>query len=49
MGIARNIHEDAGVKKSLNVSETIPVTSSYDEIRKKVEYLCDELAQRAQS
>ena len=43
MGVARNIHEDAGVKKSLNVSETIPVTSNYQEIRRKVEALCDEL------
>lgn len=30
MGIAKNIHEDQGVKKSLNISETIPVTSNYD-------------------
>ena len=37
MGIAKNVHEDQGVKKSLNVSETIPVTSNYEEIKKKME------------
>ena len=47
MGIAKNVHEDQGVKKSLNVSETIPVTSNYEEIKKKMEQLSDELAQRA--
>ena len=49
LGIAKNIHEDQGVKKSLNISETIPVTSNYAEIKKKIEQLCDELAKRAQS
>ena len=36
LGIAKNIHEEQGVKKSLNVSETIPVTSNYEEIKKKI-------------
>lgn len=47
LGIAKNVHEDQGVKKSLNVSETIPVTSNYTDIKKKIEQLCEELAARA--
>ena len=40
-GIAQNTHEEQGVKKSLNVSETIPITSSYDVIKTKIEDLCE--------
>ena len=47
MGIAKNVHEDQGVKKSLNISETIPVTSNYDQIKNKIEQLCIELEKRA--
>lgn len=47
MGISRNVHEDQGVKKSLNISETIPVTTSYEQIRQKIEQLCEELEKRA--
>ena len=46
-GIAKNTHEEQGVKKSLNVSETIPITTCYETIKGKVETLCDELSQRA--
>lgn len=49
LGISRNIHEDAGVKKSLNVSETIPVTSEYEVIKAKLVYLSNEMSLRAQS
>ena len=35
------------MKKSLNVSETIPITTNYDVIKGKIESLCDELSQRA--
>ena len=47
MGIAKNEHEDQGVKKSLNISETLPVTSEYEVIRKKIDELSTELAARA--
>ena len=47
LGIAKNVHEDQGVKKSLNISETIPVTTNYDHIKKKIEQLCEELEKRA--
>lgn len=49
MGIAKNVHEDQGVKKSLNISETIPVTSNYDAIRAKIETLAVELCKRAKN
>ena len=49
MGIAKNIHEEQGVKKSLNISETIPVTSNYEEIKNKIEQLCEELSSRSKN
>ena len=30
LGIARNVHEDQGLKKSLNISETFQITSDYE-------------------
>lgn len=30
MGIAKNVHEDPGLKKSLNVSKTFSVISEYN-------------------
>ncbi len=47
LGIAKNTHEEIGIKKSINVSQTFPIMSDYDQIKKKLEDLCDELAQRA--
>jgi nucleotidyltransferase/DNA polymerase involved in DNA repair len=47
LGIAKNTHDDTGIKKSVNVSKTFAVTGDYDQIKKKMEELCDELAQRA--
>ena len=49
MGIAKNIHEEQGVKKILNISETIPVTSNYEEIKNKIEQLCEELSSRSKN
>jgi len=47
MGIAKDIHEDQGLKKSLNISETFPTTSDYEQIKTKIEQLCEELERRA--
>jgi DNA polymerase kappa len=44
LGIAKNTHEDIGIKKSINVSQTFPPTADYDQIKKKMEELCAELA-----
>lgn len=48
LGIARNTHEEQSIKKSINVSETIPITANYEIIKGKLETLCNELSERAQ-
>ena len=47
LGIARNIHEDQGLKKSLNISETFTAITDYEQIKSKIEKLCQELESRA--
>ena len=47
LGIAKNVHEDQGLKKSLNCSETFPAISEYTLLKDKVEKLCKELDERA--
>eukprot|EP00347_Sterkiella_histriomuscorum_P000041 403377409 len=47
IGIARNTHEEAGIKKSLNISQTFQVLSEFIQIKAKLEELCEELEQRA--
>ena len=49
LGIARNVHEDQGLKKSLNISETFQITSDYEQIKAKLEKLCKELEGRAKN
>lgn len=46
MGIAKNIHEDGGLKKSLNVSETFPMISGYKEMKDKIIEMSTNLYQR---
>ncbi len=33
MGIAKNTHEEVGIKKSMNVSQTFPCMSDYEGIK----------------
>ena len=47
LGLAKNVHEDQGLKKSLNCSETFPMITDYLLIKEKVEKLCHELDDRA--
>ncbi|CDW79370.1 dna polymerase iv kappa [Stylonychia lemnae] len=47
MGIARNTHDETGLKKSLNVSQTFQVLSEYNQIKQKLEELCEEMEARA--
>lgn len=47
LGVAKNVHEDAGVKKSLNCSETFPLISDYDKMKEKLAKLCKDLDERA--
>jgi hypothetical protein len=47
LGVAKNVHEDIGLKKSLNCSETFPLVHEYDELKEKISRLCKELDQRA--
>ena len=47
LGIAKNLHEDSGVKKSLNCSETFPSISDYNQLLEKLKKLCNELDERA--
>ena len=48
LGIAKNTHEECGIKKSINVSQTVATMSDYDQIKNKLIELCTEMAQRAQ-
>ena len=43
MGLSKNTHEDIGIKKSINVSQTVPVMSEYEPIKQKLEELCEEM------
>ena len=47
LGVAKNVHEDIGLKKSLNCSETFPNISEYEAIKEKLHKLCKELDERA--
>jgi hypothetical protein len=47
LGIAKNLHDECGIKKSINVSETFPIISEYDLIKTKLENLCGDLEKRA--
>ena len=47
LGIARNIHEDAGLKKSINCSETFQPLSEREHIKGKLLALVKELSERA--
>jgi hypothetical protein len=46
-GLAKDTHEvNVSIKKSINISESIPLTSEYEVIKSKVEKLCQELESR---
>jgi DNA polymerase kappa len=46
-GLAKDTHEvNVSIKKSINISESIPLTSDYEAIKSKVEKLCQELEGR---
>ena len=47
LGIAKNVHEDVGLKKSLNCSETFPLITDYKLLKEKLSKLCNELDERA--
>jgi len=47
LGIAKNVHEDVGLKKSLNCSETFPLITDYSLLKEKLSKLCNELDERA--
>lgn len=47
LGVAKNVHEEIGLKKSLNCSETFPLISEYEQIKEKLSKLCKELDERA--
>lgn len=47
LGVAKNVHEDIGLKKSLNCSETFPCIDDYDQIKEKISKLCKELDERS--
>jgi len=44
LGVAKSHHDDCGIKKSINVSQTFPVTSDFELIKQKLTELCEELA-----
>ena len=46
-GIAKNVHEDLGIKKSINCSETFPSISTKPQFIEQIEKLCKELVTRA--
>jgi|LauGreDrversion4_2_1035121.scaffolds.fasta_scaffold226698_4 DNA polymerase kappa len=40
-GLAKNTHDpNVSIKKSINISESIPLTSEYEVIKEKIESLC---------
>jgi len=46
-GLAKDTHEvNVSIKKSINISESIPLTSDYEVIKSRVEKLCQELEAR---
>jgi DNA polymerase kappa len=47
LGIAKNKHEDLGIKKSINVSETLPLISEFKDFHDQINKLCKELEHRA--
>lgn len=49
-GIAKNFHEDTGIKKSINVSETVPgqMIQEKKEFIEQIDKLCKELEERAE-
>lgn len=49
IGIAKNLHDEVGIKKSINVSETFPIISEYDLVKSKLENLCSDLEKRAKA
>ena len=48
LGVSKNVHEDAGVKKSLNCSETFQPITELEAFQEKLAKLCKELDERAQ-
>lgn len=47
LGIAKNVHEDLGIKKSINCSETFPLITQKLDFQEKLAVLCRELTERA--
>ena len=47
LGVAKNVHEECGLKKSLNCSETFPSINDYAQLKEKLAKLCHELDERA--
>ena len=46
-GLAKDSHEaNVSIKKSINISESIPLTSDYDLIKSKISKLCQEMENR---
>lgn len=47
MGIAKNVHDEQGIKKSINCSETVPLITKKEEFIDQISKLCKELEERA--
>ena len=47
LGIAKNVHEDTGIKKGIHCSESVPLIKKYSEFVDLLTRLCKELASRA--
>jgi len=47
LGIYKNVHDQQGLKKSLNISKSVGLLSEYEPIKEKIRELCQELEARA--
>lgn len=47
IGIAKNVHEEQGIKKSINCSETFPLISQKHQFVEQISKLCKELEDRS--